>query len=200
MSSCQGRIQRNDDGETIVVNSPSIALIENYLSGGHIKRMILVTEDVIGAIYIKEILRLFAPTVLKNCEVFPMNLGWTEVKDYVAKSQALGIKIFGVLDENKHYSASDYVLAFPENTAPEITFFTDSATKTAIESEFHVSCTQLINSGVDHHELFAEIAKRKDEEEQYVINWCIKQHVKNKTKSYFNTIVTQLNDWLTQCE
>ncbi len=193
-------IQRNDDGETLVINSPSIGMIENYLSGGHKKRLILVTEDEVGAIYIKEILRLYAPIVFKNCKVFPMKLSSKEVKRYVAQSQSCGIRIFGVLDENKYFSVSDYVVAFPEDTPPEISFFSDEKTKTAINEEFHVNCDEITSSGIDHHDFFAEVAKRGDEEPQYVKYWCIKEYVRSKDSLLFGAIIDQLNTWLTQCD
>lgn len=191
-------IQRNDNGETIVINSPSISQIENYLSGGHKKRLILVTEDEIGALYIREILRAYALNVFKNSKIFPMKLSCVEVKKYVAQSQSCGINIFGVLDENKFFSAEEHVIAFPENTAPEISFFTDELTQAAIREEFQVDCAQLLSSDIDHHELFAAIAKQTDEDPQYVKNWCIKKYVRNKGCAYFQAIISQVNAWLAQ--
>ncbi len=193
-------IQRNDNGQTVVISCPSIGLIENYLSGGYKKRLILVTEDEIGAIYIKEILRSFAPTILNNCKIFPMKVNVREVKKYVAQSQSCGIKIYGVLDENKFFSPEEHVVAFPENTAPEISFFTDETTKAAINAEFQVDCDQIARRTADHHEFFSVIAKQRDEELQYVINWCIKEHVKSKSELYYSPVIKQLNTWLAQCE
>ena len=53
-------IQRENDGTTSVMNSPSIAQIQNYFSGGYIKKMIVVTEDDIGKLFV-----LFVPRYLK---------------------------------------------------------------------------------------------------------------------------------------
>lgn len=192
-------IQRNDNGETFVIDSPSIAQIENYLSDGHTKRMIVVTEDDISALYLKEILRSHALPVFKNCQIFPMTLGWNEVRNYVKRSQSCGIKIYGVLDENKHFSEENCVAAFPEDTAPEISVLSDINTATEINSEFNVNCQQIITSGIDHHSYFDEIAKKSDEELSYVKSRCIKIYVKNKGKSYFSTLISQLKKWLSQC-
>lgn len=192
-------IQRNDNGETIVIDSPSIAEIENYLSGGHTKRMIIVTEDEISALYLKEILRSYAPSVNKNCQIFPMTLGWDEVRNYVKRSQACGIKIYGVLDENKHFSEGNFVAAFPEDTAPEISFFSDNNTAAAINAEFNINCQQIVAGGIDHHDLFDEIAKKTDEEPLYVKNRCVKIYVKNQGESYFGALISQLKVWLSQC-
>ena len=189
-------IQRENDGTTSVVNSPSIAQIQNYFSGGYVKRMIVVTEDEIGKLYIKEILRAFCPEVFKNCEFFAMNLGYEELKKYVRRSQECGIKIFGVVDENRRADIEHYVLAFPEEHPPEISIFNDEHTKEAIIGEFNFDCSTL---SCDHHNYFNDIAKTKNEDVLYVKNRCIKLHIASKDSTYYQPIIEQMKNWLAEC-
>ena len=189
-------IQREDDGTTSVVNSPSIAQIRNYLSGGHYKKMIIVSEDEIGALYIKEILRVYCPVVFNNCEFFSMNLNYQEIKTYVRQSQQCGIKVFGVVDEHKRAEIDNYVLAFPEDTAPEESFFADIELKNMIKDEFGFDCVNLPD---DHHAYFDHIANSKNEDIQYVKNRCIKKYVQSKGSAYYTEIIDSMSRWLSEC-
>ena len=190
-------IQRETDGTTSVVNSPSVAQIQNYFSGGFVKKMIVVTEDEIGQLYIKEILREYCPVVFSNCEFFAMNLGYGELKKYVRQSQDCGIKIFGVVDENRRADVDNYILAFPEESPPEVSVFADDIIKASIKSEFGFDCDAL--SG-DHHGYFDTIAKAKNEDVSYVKNRCIKLYIKNKGKEYYQKLVDQMSSWLSECD
>lgn len=190
-------IQREPDGYTSVMSSPSIAQIKNYLSGGYDRRMIIVTEDRIGKCYIMEILRSFNPSVFSNCEFFAMDLGYTEIKDYVKKSQSCGIRIFGVVDENRRADVTNYVLAFPEETAPEVSIFADAKTAKDIKEEFSFEIESLTG---DHHDYFKSIANATRNDVEYVQNRCIKLFVKNKGRSYYDAILNQMAVWLSQCE
>lgn len=190
-------IQRGEDGCTHIVNSPSIAEIENYLSGGHMRKMIVVTEDDIGAICIKEILRTYCPIVFNNCAFFAMNLGYGEIKKYVAQSQSCGIKIFGVVDENRRAEISQYILAFPENEPPEVNILKDDQTKNSIKQEFSFDCDAF--SG-DHHSLFDAIASSKNEDVGYVRNRCVKLYVQSKNAEYYRCIVDTMTQWLRECD
>ncbi|MBE6835865.1 MAG: hypothetical protein E7515_06415 [Ruminococcaceae bacterium] len=189
-------IQREDDGTTSVVDSPSIAQIRNYLSGGHYKKMIIVSEDEIGSLYIKEILRVYCPDVFNNCEFFSMNLNYQEIKTYVRQSQQCGIKVFGVVDEHRRADIDNYVLAFPEDTAPEESFFSDDELKNMIKNEFDYDC---INLPADHHAYFDHIAKSKYEDVQYVKNRCIKKYVQIKGEDYYKEIIDSMTGWLSEC-
>ena len=190
-------IQREGDGHTSVVDSPSIAQIQNYFSGGFVKRMIVVTEDDVGKCYIMEILRAFVPTVFDNCEFFAMNLGYEEIKKYVKHSQDCGIKIFGVVDESRRKDISNYVIAFPEETAPEASFFLDSNTKEQICREFSFDPT---NFPSDHHAYFSSIAEGKREDVSYVMYRAIKLYIKNKGVEYFQEIIDLMSKWLNECD
>ena len=147
-------------------------------------------------LYIKEILRAFCPEVFKNCEFFAMNLGFEELKKYVRQSQACGIKIFGFVDEKRRGDVEHYVLAFPEETPPEISMFNDEKTKNAIKNEFNFDCNSLIG---DHHNYFDAIANGKNEDILYVKNRCIKLHIASKDSGYYQSIVEQMGKWLAEC-
>ena len=190
-------IQRENNGKTSVVNSPSIAQIQNYLSGGHDRKMIIVTEDNIGKCYIMEILRAFSPTVFSNSEFFAMNLGFDEIKDFVKKSKNCGMHIFGIVDESRRADIANNILAFPEETAPEISIFSDEETSKNIQEEFLCETKSLVG---DHHNYFATIAHATRNDIEYVQNRCIKLFVKNKGRSYFELILHQMAEWLSQCE
>ena len=189
-------IQRELDGTTSVVNSPSIAEVQNYFSGGYVKKMTVVTEDEIGKLYIKEVLRMFAPRVFKNCEFFSMSLNFEEIKKYVRQSQACGMKIFGVVDERRRADVEQYVLAFPEEEPPEVSIFNDEATKIAIKNEFDFDCDTLVG---DHHSYFSSIAARKNEDIAYVKNRCIKLYISTKDRDYYKNIVDHMEKWLSEC-
>lgn len=189
-------IQREDDGTTSVVNSPSIAQIKNYLSGGYNKKMIIVSEDEIGSLYIKEVLRAFCVDVFNNCKFFPMNLGYEAIKKYVKQSQQCGIGIYGVVDEHRRADISNYVLAFPEDTPPEISMFSDEEFRAMIKNEFNYDCTNL---PTDHHAYFDEIARSKNEDVQYVKNRCIKAYVLMKGREYYQEIINLMSRWLSEC-
>ena len=190
-------INRENDGTTSVVNSPSIAQIQNYLSGGFFKKMIIVTEDDIGQLFLKEILRAYSSDTFNNCEVFSMNLGYAEVKKYVQQSQNCGIKIFGVVDENRRADTKNFVAAFPEETAPEISIFNDQTTRKQIADEFAFNLNELTG---DHHKYFDIIAKRKNEDLAYVKNRCVKMYIQNKGAEFFQSLVDKLKLWLGECD
>lgn len=190
-------IQREKNGTTSVINDPSIAEIEGYLSGGYVKKMIVVAEDNVGEMYIKEILRAYSPQVFNNCSFFAMNLGYQEIKKYVRQSQDCGIKIFGIVDENRRADISNYVLAFPEDQPPEKSFFADESTKKSIEYEFGCNCDELPD---DHHNFFEYVAKKTNEEILYVQKRCIKTYVRNKGKDYYAPIVKTMKQWLDECK
>lgn len=190
-------IQRDGNGHTSVVNSPSIAQIQNCLSGGHEKKMIVVTEDEVGKCYIMEILRAFNPTVFENCEFFSMDLGFKEIKNYVKYSQKCGVKIIGIVDENRRKDIPNYVIAFPEDTPPEVSFFSDSITKEQICNEFAFDPTSLPS---DHHDYFASIANSKRENSSYVMHRAIKLYIKNKGAEYFREITELMSKWLCECD
>lgn len=189
-------IQREDNGTTSVVNCPSIAQINNYLSGGYYRKMIVVSEDEIGMSYIKEVLRAYCPTVFCNCEFFPMNAGYEELKKYVDKSQKCGISIFGVVDEHRRADIENYVLAFPEEQPPEISIISNKDVQTMIFDEFGFDCNSL--SG-DHHNFFETIAQKRDEDIAYVKNRCIKRYVHIKGNEYYKEIVDTMTAWLSVC-
>lgn len=189
-------IHRDSDGNTLVITNPSIAEIENYLSGGHIRKMIIVTEDNIGLLYVKEIMRMYCPNVFRNCEFFAMNLGYKEIKEYVKKSQKCGIKIFGVVDENRRADIPNYVLAFPEEDPPEISLFRDSELKEQVKVEFDFNCDELEG---DHHNFFESIANSRNEEISYVQNRCLKLYIQNKGEGYYKTIIDTVKQWLSEC-
>lgn len=184
------------DNETRVIREPSIAQVENYLSGGHLKRMIIVTEDDVASLYAKEILRAYDTTLFNNCEIFAMNLGRVELKNYVKQSQNCKIKIFGVVDEFKYQEPEKYIISFPDNTPPEISFFADDYMRQFLLSEFGFDFNNLPD---DHHDYFQRIAQTKEEEISYVQNRCIKQYVKHKGEDYFKNMISQLEQWLKEC-
>ena len=190
-------IRRKDNGRTEVVDSPSIAEIENYLSGGYYKKMIVVSEDEIGMLYIKEILRAYCPTVFDNCKFFAMELNYEEVKRYVEQSQHCGMKVFGVVDEHRRANINEFVLAFPEEQPPEISIISDVIIQEMIHTEFGFDCSVL---GGDHHDFFQKIANQQNEDEQYVKNRCIKCFVQNKGADYFKEIVDTMSRWLSECD
>jgi predicted ATPase len=189
-------IEREEDGNTTVVNSPSIAQISNYLSGGHEKKMIIVTEDEIGMLYCKEILRAYCPSVFNNCQFFSMNLGYIDLKRYVEQSQKCGIKIFGVVDEHRREDINNCILAFPNEQSPEVSMFSNDSLRERIKSEFHFDCSNLPD---DPHDYFDSIAKSKNEDEKYVKNRCIKIFVQIKGRDYFKEIIDSMSRWLSEC-
>lgn len=188
-------IQR-DEVHTLVMSSPSMAEIENYLSGGKVKKMIIVTEDQIGQMYIKEIMRAYCPLVFQNCDYFAMNLGYEEIKTYVRHSQNCGIKIFGVVDEHRRADIQNHILAFPSEISPECSIFQDELTKEAIEKEFGFDCADLKG---DHHNYFGIIARQRNEDEEYVKNRCLKLFVQNKGSQYYDEITQTMKAWLSEC-
>lgn len=189
-------ITRGDDGTTTVVNSPSIAEIENHFSGGVVKKMTVVTEDEIGKILIMEILRQYAPKIFVNCAFFAMNLNFEEVKKYVFHSQQCGIKIFGVVDENRRADVSKYVIAFPEETPPELSILGDEPTAAQLMDEF---CFRKCDLPDDHHRYFEVIASKRVEDLTYVKNRCVKLYVENKGQEYYKDVIEQMRLWLSEC-
>ena len=185
-----------DDNGTRVISGPSIAQIENYLSGGYLKRMIIVTEDEVASLYVKEILRAYNTTLFINCEIFAMNLGYKELKKYVQQSQSFKIKIFGVVDEFKYQEPDKYIVSFPDKTPPEVSFFTDDNMRQFLKSEFGFDFNNLPD---DHHGYFQSVARTKEEEIAYVQNRCVKQYVKYKGEDYFKNMISQLEQWLKEC-
>ena len=113
------------------------------------------------------------------------------------QSQDCGIKIFGVVDENRRADVDNYILAFPEESPPEVSVFADDIIKASIKSEFGFDCDAL--SG-DHHGYFDTIAKAKNEDVSYVKNRCIKLYIKNKGKEYYQKLVDQMSSWLSECD
>ena len=173
-----------------------MAEIENYLSGGKVKKMIIVTEDQIGQMYIKEIMRAYCPLVFQNCDYFSMNLGYEEIKTYVRHSQNCGIKIFGVVDEHRRADIQNHILAFPSEISPECSIFQDESTKEDIEKEFDFDCADLKG---DHHNYFGIIARQRNEDEEYVKNRCLKLFVQNKGSQYYDEITQTMKAWLSEC-
>lgn len=195
----QGRkyIQRDVDGQTLVENSPTVAQIRNHLSGGHFKKMTIVAEDTIAALYIKEILRAYAPSIFDNCDFFPMDLGYSEVKDFVVKAQKCKMKVFGIVDEQRRGDLKNHSIGFPEEDPPEKVFLSNDSIKQLVKTEFGFDCQDLTG---DHHSFFEQIAKKRDNEMDYVVNRCIKEFVRIKGKDYYKTIIEAMNQWLSECK
>ena len=190
-------IIRREENNTSIIDSPSIAQIQNYLSGGHIKKLIIVTEDELAKLYIEEILKEYSFDIFQNCAFFAMNSSYTELKNYVKQSQGYGIKIYGIVDENRRAEVENGITAFPENTAPEISIVSDEKTSTDIKQEFGIRAIPDIEN---HHNYFREIANITKDTVSYVETRCIKIHVKNKNKEYYSQIINQIEKWLSECD
>lgn len=186
-------IQRDKGGITSFVTSPSIAQIENYLSGGYVRKMVVVTEDEVAKLYIMEILRKYCRMVFDNCQFFDMNLGYKDIKDYVKKSQECGMKVYGVVDEKRRADIPNCILSFPDEEAPEKCILADEVTRKSILNEFDFDCNTFSD---DHHKLFEKIAKRKNEDTDYVKNRCFKLYVESKGQDYFQEIISTMSEWL----
>ena len=184
-------VVRNEK-ETQVVNNPTIAEVDNLLSGGHCKALTIVTEDEIGAVYIKEILRSFAPNIFENASIYGLDIGFSEIKSYVCNSQKCGFNVCGVVDENRRKQPDKFVIAFPENEPPEITLFRDKSIRDFFNTVYKYNCDELNG---DHHNYFNQISQKLNEDEKYLKIRCIKEYVTNKGIDYFKEII----DFLKNC-
>lgn len=179
--------------ETRVVNNPTIAEVDNMLSGGHCKGLTIVTEDKIGEIYLKEILRRYSPRLFENCSIYGLELGFTELKSYVSNAKKCNFNVCGVVDEFRRKETDKFVTAFPEDIPPEQAFFKNDFLVKFIKDEYDFDCSTL--SG-DHHLYFNIISQKTNEDEQYLIVRCIKEYVNNQGPEYYDELIKSLSFWL----
>lgn len=182
-----------DVEKTRVVSNPTIAEVDNMLSGGHYKGLTIVTEDKIGELYLKQILRKFSPHLFQNCSIYGLDLGYVELKTYVSNAKKCDFHICGVVDESRRKEVDNFIAAFPEDVPPEQAFFKNEFLINFIKTEYNIDCSTL--SG-DHHSYFNKISREANEDEQYLIVRCIKEYVNNQGKDYYNDLINSLSLWL----
>ena len=184
-------IERQKD-KTLVVNNPTIALLNNRLSGGYYKGLTIVTEDKLAEQCLIEILRKFKIELLEHCDVIGLDIGFAEIKEYVKNARKCGFAVCGVLDENNKKSLSQYILAFPENVSPEKAILQDAAVVAFFESEYGYDLGKLRGN---HHSFFEKISQDLNEKLVYIVSRSIKEYVKSKSSDYYSEIITSLSKW-----
>lgn len=184
-------IERQKDF-TAVVDNATIALLNNRLSGGYYKGLTIVTEDKIAERCLKEIIRRFKPELLGHCDIIGLDIGFTQVRDYVKWSRECNFSVCGVLDENSKKSLAQYILAFPENVPPEKAILKDEVVIAFFKTEYDYDITKLKG---DHHSFFSDISKELSEPLDYIVSMSIKKYVKSKNQDYYSEIINTLSAW-----
>ena len=184
-------IERNPD-KTVVFNNATLALVNSRLSGGYYKGLTVVTEDKFAEQCLIEILRNYSQLLLENCNVVGLDIGYTQVKDYVKLSRNCNFAVCGVIDENHRKSINQYILAFPENDAPEKVILGNDEVVKFFREEYNNDVTKLKG---DHHLLFNKISKDLNENLDYIVTRSIKIYVKSKGQDYYKEIIDTLTLW-----
>lgn len=179
--------------QTQVVNNPTIADVNNYLSGGHCRGLTIVTEDAVAAEYLKAIIRKHTQ-LFDNCSIYPLDIGYPEVKAYVANARKCSFEVCGVVDENRRADIAKYIVAFPEDVAPEQAFFSDEHIRALLLAEYGFDCNRQLPQ--DHHQFFDTVSSASREQKDYIVTHIIKEYVKSRPEGYFGTLCETLGKWL----
>lgn len=179
--------------ETQIIDGPTIPEVEQLFSKGFYKGLTIATEDKIGELYLKEILRKYAPRLFQNVAIWGLELAYKDIKSYVESARKCNFKVCGVVDENRLKEPKKFIGAFPENTAPEVSFFNDGAVIDFLKQNYHYDVNQLTD---DHHDYFEKVSKTIGEELVYIEVECIKRYVASKDETYYKELIEWLENWL----
>lgn len=177
---------------TAVENNPTIAEIISDLSNGNQKSLLVYVEDEFSKKLLIEIVRKFAPTLLKALSI-------ADVGDKEDVRQAVrytrkhkNIKCIGIRDEEHSASEIEFIFAYPSNEAPEKEIFCNQVVSEFLLTQYGINFADILTVTKNHHEYANQISRQCEVDKATIEVQCIQVYVSSQDDSKFASLISNI--------
>lgn len=177
---------------TTVENNPTIAEIISDLSNGNQKSLLVYVEDEFSKKLLIEIIRKFAPTLLKALSIAAVGDKDNVMQAVRYTRRHKDIKCIGIRDEESSASTAEFLFAYPSNKAPEKEVFCNQFVSKFLLDQYNVNFDDILTLVDDHHEYANQISRQCDVDKATIEVQCIQAYVSNQDGSKFASLLNNI--------